>query len=590
MSQENTANSDSIFNFVSEAFANTTSFTGDVFESIAKGQTELSQAFDQVANAMQQDIQRLSNLSFQYAEKAMLAGNTASAAAYQNLAEGYRGLADSRLTATADNWVKSIASSADASASAAIGKLGIAGDAVQLGIGLNALATSGNATELGEAIAGIVGGGLSAALVAAGLVALGAPAVIGAIGVGILAGLAGVFGGDLAGSLFGGAIGDAISDFFTAASNWRPPVDPLTLDLDGDGLETLGLDTANPLLFDHDGDGVKTASGWVAPDDGFLVLDRNGNGTIDTGAELFGDSTPLAAGGTAADGFAALAQEDTNLDGKVDTLDANFANLRIWRDANQDGISQASELSTLAANNIAALNVAKTENSTLLANGNVIADLGTYVKTDGTTGTLGDTAQLGDIDLAENTFVSQFTDSVPITAEAEALPDMQGSGQVRDLREAASLSTALATALGNYAAAATRDTQQAQLDSLIEAWSDTSTMATTATGAYAGHDLTLSFAGITNDSVEYLAWLDKLTVLERFNGRTFQTVPDGTGPVTLNFSTGQMDLLDQSYEALRDSVYGALVMQTRFKPLIETIDLVLTGAANEGVFEFEKAA
>ncbi|HQS98772.1 MAG TPA: hypothetical protein PL023_00585 [Thiobacillus sp.] len=144
MSQENTANSDSIFNFVSEAFANTTSFTGDVFESIAKGQTELSQAFDQVANAMQQDIQRLSNLSFQYAEKAMLAGNTASAAAYQNLAEGYRGLADSRLTATADNWVKSIASSADASASAAIGKLGIAGDAVQLGIGLNALATSKN--------------------------------------------------------------------------------------------------------------------------------------------------------------------------------------------------------------------------------------------------------------------------------------------------------------------------------------------------------------------------------------------------------------------------------------------------------------
>ncbi|MEQ1593230.1 MAG: hypothetical protein ABL892_12705 [Thiobacillaceae bacterium] len=210
---------------------------------------------------------------------------------------------------------------------------------------------------------------------------------------------------------------------FTGASNFIERRDPLTLDLDGDGLETLGLSTTAPILFDHDGDGVKTATGWVSPDDGFLVLDRNGNGTIDSGRELFGDSTPLAAGGTAADGFAALAQEDTNLDGKVDALDTRFASLRIWRDLNSDGISQAGELTTLAASNIAAIHVAKTEHSTLLANGNVIADLGTYVKTDGSLGTLGDTAQLGDIDLAENTFISHFTDSVPITAEAAALPD-----------------------------------------------------------------------------------------------------------------------------------------------------------------------
>jgi hypothetical protein len=311
---------------------------------------------------------------------------------------------------------------------------------------------------------------------------------------------------------------------FNGASNFIERRDPLTLDLDADGLETLGINPANPILFDHDGDGNKTATGWVSPDDGFLVLDRNGNGTIDTGAELFGDSAPLSTGGNAADGFAALVQEDTNLDGKVDAADANFANLRIWRDLNSDGISQAGELTTLAANNIAALNTAKTENTTLLANGNVIADLGTYVKTDGTTGTLGDTAQLGDIDLAENTFISHFTDSIPITPEAEALPDMQGSGQVRDLREAASLSASLATALSNYATATTRAAQQAQLDTLLEAWSDTSTLATTATGAYAGHALTVNFAGVTNGSAEHQAWLDKMTVLERFNGQLFQVV------------------------------------------------------------------
>ncbi|MBT9540373.1 MAG: hypothetical protein IV098_10935, partial [Thiobacillus sp.] len=393
-------------------------------------------------------------------------------------------------------------------------------------------------------------------------------------------------GGPWGGGLLGNAynklrhrdrdIDAAVDGNLTAATNFRQPVDPLTFDLDGDGIETVGINTAAPILFDHNGDGVKTATGWVAPDDGFLVLDRNNNGTIDSGRELFGDSTSLAAGGNAVDGFAALVQEDTNLDGKVNAADARFADLRIWRDLNQDGVSQAGELSTLAALGIASINVTKTQNSTLLGNGNVIADLGTYTKTDGSIGTLGDTAQLGDVNLASNSFISQFTDSVPITAQAAALPDMQGSGQVRDLREAASLSASLVTALSSYAAGATRDAQITQLDSLLKAWSDTSTMATTATGAYAGHALTVNFAGITSGSAAYQAWLDKLTVLERFNGRTFQTVPTGTAPVTLNISSGQMNLLNQSYAALENSVYGALVLQTRFKPLIESIGLVLT--------------
>ena len=119
---------------------------------------------------------------------------------------------------------------------------------------------------------------------------------------------------------------------FTLAQRFIPVRDPLTLDLDGDGLETVG--TAAGILFDYNGDGIKTGTGWVLPDDGFLALDRDGNGLIDSGRELFGDSTPLfdADGneiGKAADGFAALAQEDTNGDGVVDVDDTNWANLRV---------------------------------------------------------------------------------------------------------------------------------------------------------------------------------------------------------------------------------------------------------------------
>ncbi len=69
---------------------------------------------------------------------------------------------------------------------------------------------------------------------------------------------------------------------------------PMILDLDGDGIETFGAN--GQVLFDHDGDGDKHGSGWVKSDDGLLVLDINGNGTIDSGRELFGENTLLADG------------------------------------------------------------------------------------------------------------------------------------------------------------------------------------------------------------------------------------------------------------------------------------------------------
>jgi hypothetical protein len=86
-------------------------------------------------------------------------------------------------------------------------------------------------------------------------------------------------------------------DFFARAMNWiQPRRDPLALDLDNDGIETTAQDGWNSVLFDHNNDSVKTATGWLSGDDGFLVLDKNGNGTIDNGNELFGDNTQLSNG------------------------------------------------------------------------------------------------------------------------------------------------------------------------------------------------------------------------------------------------------------------------------------------------------
>jgi hypothetical protein len=133
-------------------------------------------------------------------------------------------------------------------------------------------------------------------------------------------------------SMTGGFSLDDVKDYFNDASKTKSPI---VFDLDGDGIETtiFGYGT----YFDHDANGFAERTSWVGPDDGFLVMERNGNDIIDNGSELFGDHTILSNGKKAANGFQALAELDDNKDGKIDASDAAYAQLRIWRDMDGDG-------------------------------------------------------------------------------------------------------------------------------------------------------------------------------------------------------------------------------------------------------------
>jgi hypothetical protein len=123
------------------------------------------------------------------------------------------------------------------------------------------------------------------------------------------------------------------------------------MDTENDGIHLTGLD--DPVWFDIDADGDADLISWTDRSEGILALDRNGNGTIDDGGELFGNATLLADGRQAPNGYVALAELDAwafggNGDAFIDAADEAFASLRLWTDLNHDGVSQPEELLTLA--------------------------------------------------------------------------------------------------------------------------------------------------------------------------------------------------------------------------------------------------
>lgn len=177
-----------------------------------------------------------------------------------------------------------------------------------------------------------------------------------------------------------GAAGDCFSGYTQADADWpdgfsrertsvsagdvclpgRPENCPIVLDLGMNGVHLSG--TNPPVSFDINADGAPNMIAWTqaGSDDAFLCLDRNGNGRIDDGSELFGYATPLASGAPAVVGYRALAEFDSaaqggNADGKIDAGDAIWSHLCVWRDSNRDGQSGPGEISPLSSTTVAAL-------------------------------------------------------------------------------------------------------------------------------------------------------------------------------------------------------------------------------------------
>jgi hypothetical protein len=408
---------------------------------------------------------------------------------------------------------------------------------------------------------------------------------------------------------------DDVNDLFNAALSFIPRIDPLALDLDGDGIETVNVSSG--VMFDFNGDGVRTGTGWVKGDDGFLVLDLDGNGVIDSGKELFGVDTLKSDGSKAQNGFDALRDLDSNEDGFFDSRDQKFSDVHVWRDLNQDGFSQSNEIYTLTELDIKSINLARTSTG-YGDNGNVVSATGSYIRGDGSFGGVNDNQSLvGNLDLSSNPFYRDFLDKIELDDISKQLPNLLGSGTVRDLREASMLSSLLKQVLSEYATAQTREQQELLLGDLIAKWGESSTshlsLEQRIVGLSTGLDSTriqfeFSWSALglapTASQLEVKGNLGKIEVLEAFNGRDFFNfslvsssvsqivlrvgvgarffnyeipVINGVAVVTesvLWVSFGQLNLIAPAYESLRESVYSGLLTQTRLKPYMDEVTLV----------------
>ncbi len=153
-----------------------------------------------------------------------------------------------------------------------------------------------------------------------------------------------------------------IQDYYTnyeRATTAMPPRDPLVIDLGAEGITLRSIE--NGVNFDLDNNGFAEKTAWIGNEDGFLALDRNGNGVIDNGGELFGDQVILSDGSQSASGFEALSDVDGNQDGVINSQDEVFNQLLVWIDANHSGTSECDELKSLSAHCIISISLDHTE-------------------------------------------------------------------------------------------------------------------------------------------------------------------------------------------------------------------------------------
>ena len=243
-------------------------------------------------------------------------------------------------------------------------------------------------------------------------------------------------------------------------------IDPLILDLDGDGLEFINLNTSKA-KFDLTGDGFATHTSWVSKDDGLLALDKNNDNKINDIDELFGSESVT--------GFEELAELDTNQDGKINVQDERFNDLLVWQDLNEDGQSTVDEIKSLSDFNITEISLDRKDVNTEV--NDVVQDkIGHYLTVDKN----GNQAKhlLADVLFTTRPTFSQFVGDVVLTSAAKKVGKLKGYGMMPDLDIAMSLDTELASQVLAATEGLTSANLTERFENVLFSWANANSLTT----------------------------------------------------------------------------------------------------------------
>ncbi len=255
----------------------------------------------------------------------------------------------------------------------------------------------------------------------------------------------------LNGMLFAPIIRDALQNAFISGIKYNYP---MAIDLDGEGIETIDINDSQ-IYFDVDNDGFREQTGWISKNEAILAIDKNGNGKIDDQSEMFGSTTKT--------GFEELKELDTNGDGIINSQDVDFNKIRVWRDLNENGVTDEGELKTAEETGIKAIytNSYKMNGAN---NNNLITEKATIQYTDGTT------KDLYDVATQYNDMYTVYGGNYILDADVIDLPWLRGYGNSIDLQLAASQNDNLKALVKQMASMTSSNDIYNQFDNMMSMW------------------------------------------------------------------------------------------------------------------------
>ena len=354
-------------------------------------------------------------------------------------------------------------------------------------------------------------------------------------------------------------LSDIINMYNEKAKSATVKVDPIVLDLNGNNIVMTSISEGSN--FDLNNDGFAEKTEWIEKEDGFLVRDLNKNGKIDNGSELIGDNQLLSNGELSKNGLEVLLDMDKNKDGYLDSKDAAFSELKVWRDLNGNGKTDSGELSSLSDLNINRIKLSEDITNNIEVGSIEMRDGTEKLMTDlfFTTNNIYSVEIDGDYEGGSGS--NNYSQDVEISNEVKNLPQIIGTGTVVNLRKAMQLDVELRSMVKNYITNAGIESLEL-IDKILFRWCGSENINPSSRG--------------TNIDARVLG------VIEKFTGSKFNGV-SGENP-----NTEAANILNTMYDEIKRYVSLELGLQSYLEEYLDLIQVKYNGKTDEVSYDLSK--